>query len=291
MKKVKVACVQMQCGREREQNIEKALTYIEKAYKAGADIVVLPELFERQYFCQERRYDYYDYAESVDDNLAVKRIRAYTEGKNIGVPVSIYERDGNNLYNAVVYVESGNVIGKYRKTHIPDDHYYQEKFYFAPGDTGFEVFKTRVGTVGVGICWDQWFPETARCLALGGAELLIYPTAIGSEPLLGVDSAGHWRRTMQGHAAANLMPVIAANRIGRERVEKSAENGGQESELVFYGTSFMTDNRGAVVCDADRESEALLMAEYDLAEYAKERLEWGLYRDRRPNMYTRITKR
>ena len=291
MKKVRVACVQMQCSASPEENIKKVIGYINMAKEREVDIVALPELFERQYFCQERRYEYYDYAKPIDENAAVKAIIEATKGSKIGVPVSIYERDGNNLYNTVANVESGKVIGKYRKTHIPDDHYYQEKFYFAPGDTGFKVMDTRVGKIGVVICWDQWFPETARCLALEGAELLIFPTAIGSEPLLNVDSAGHWRRTMQGHAAANLVPLVAPNRIGSEKVEPCEANGNQKSELIFYGTSFMTDNRGEVIAEADRVSESMLIADYDFAEYAKCRLEWGLFRDRRPDMYGRITKR
>ena len=178
----------------------------------------------------------------------------------------------------------------YRKTHIPDDHYYQEKFYFTPGNTGFKVFDTRYGKIGIGICWDQWFPETARCMALMGAEILLYPTAIGSEPILECDSMPHWRRCMQGHAAANLMPVIAANRIGREEVTPSSENGGQRSALVFYGSSFMTDETGGLKACASRDQEEILTGVYDLDDLADKRLEWGLFRDRRPEMYIKITQ-
>ena len=182
----------------------------------------------------------------------------------------------------------GTVLGVYRKTHIPDDHYYQEKFYFTPGNTGFRVWDTRYGKVGVGICWDQWFPEAARCMALLGADLLMYPTAIGSEPILEVDSAGHWQRTMQGHSAANVVPVVAANRFGTETVTPCPENGGQSSSLCFYGTSFMTDATGAVLTQAPREGDMVLHAEYDFAAIREERLSWGLFRDRRPECYGEI---
>ena len=177
----------------------------------------------------------------------------------------------------------------YRKTHIPDDHYYQEKFYFTPGDTGFMVFDTRYAKIGVGICWDQWFPESARCMALEGAEILFYPTAIGSEPILECDSMPHWRRCMQGHAASNLMPVVAANRIGEEKVTASEENGGQESSLIFYGSSFMTDETGEIIKSASREKEEILIEAYDFQELFQKRLEWGLFRDRRPEYYGKIS--
>ena len=211
--------------------------------------------------------------------------------KELGVvlPISFYERDVNNLYNSIACIDGdGTILGVYRKTHIPDDHYYQEKFYFTPGDTGFKVFDTKYGCIGIGICWDQWFPETARCLALNGAELLFYPTAIGSEPILDCDSMLHWRRVMQGHSAANLMPVVAANRIGLETVEPCEGNAGQQSSLLFYGSSFMTDGTGALVQDASRDQEEILYAEYDLAALSEDRLSWGLFRDRRPECYGKI---
>ena len=179
----------------------------------------------------------------------------------------------------------GENLGIYRKTHIPDDHYYQEKFYFTPGDTGFKAFKTRYAVIGVGICWDQWFPETARFMAVKGAELLFYPTAIGSEPILEVDSMPHWRRCMQGHGACNLMPVIAANRVGLETVEPCAENGNQSSSLRFYGSSFITDGTGELVTSMDRDSEGVITASFDLDALAEDRLSWGLFRDRRPELY------
>ena len=203
------------------------------------------------------------------------------------IPVSFYEAgDHRQMFNSVAVIDAdGSVRGIYRKTHIPDDHYYQEKFYFTPGDTGFRAFKTRYGTIGVGICWDQWFPETARGLALKGAELLFYPTAIGSEPILGCDSMPHWRRCMMGHAACNLMPVIAANRIGTETVEPCAENGQQSSALTFYGSSFITDATGEVTEEMDRVSEGFILHTFDLDEIEEERRSWGLFRDRRPEIY------
>ena len=183
----------------------------------------------------------------------------------IVIPVSFYEKEVNNTYNSVAVLDAdGKNLGIYRKTHIPDDHYYQEKFYFTPGDTGFKVFDTRFGTIGVGICWDQWFPETARCMALQGAELLFYPTAIGSEPILECDSMEHWRRCMQGHSACNIVPVVAANRIGEEKVTPSEANGYQESSLVFYGSSFVTDATGEIVTQASRDKEEIVYGESDL---------------------------
>ena len=226
MSKVTIAAVQMRCIKNPAENLDRAEALVRKAAEAGANIVLLPELFERPYFCQERRYEYYDFAAPVSENPAVLRMQALAKELGVVVPVSFYERDGNSLYNSAAMIDAdGSLLGVYRKTHIPDDHYYQEKFYFSPGNTGFRVFETRFGRVGVGICWDQWFPETARCLALGGADVILYPTAIGSEPILGCDSAEHWRRVMQGHAAANIVPVIAANRIGIETVEPCAETG------------------------------------------------------------------
>ncbi len=290
MKKVKIACVQMKCASERKINIENAVKKVSEAAANGANIILLPELFERPYFCQERRYDYYAYAESTENNAAVKELLPLSKKLKAVIPVSFYEKDGNVLYNSVAVLDCGKILGVYRKTHIPDDHYYQEKFYFTPGDSGFKTFKTTYGVVGVGICWDQWFPETARSLALNGAEIILYPTAIGSEPVLGCDSAAHWQRVMQGHSAANLVPVAAANRIEKEEVKPCSENGGQSSALTFYGSSFITDNTGAKLAELGREEEGIIYAEFDLEELEKSRLEWGLFRDRRPETYKDITK-
>lgn len=235
MREVTIAAIQMSCSRDVKENIEKAAKLIRAAAEAGAQIILPSELFERQYFCQERRYDYYDYAKPLSENDAVQSMKALAKELGVVIPVSFYEAgEGRQLFNSVAVIDAdGEVLGIYRKTHIPDDHYYQEKFYFTPGNTGFKAFKTRYATIGVGICWDQWFPETARGMALKGAEILFYPTAIGSEPILECDSMPHWRRCMTGHAACNLMPVVAANRIGTEEVVPCAENGNQSSALTF----------------------------------------------------------
>lgn len=291
MRNVTVAAVQMKCSKSVEKNIAHAEELVRQAAAKGAEIVLLPELFERPYFCQERRYEYYEYAQTAEENPAVRHFSRVAAELGIVIPVSFYEKEVNNTYNSVAVLDAdGKNLGIYRKTHIPDDHYYQEKFYFTPGNTGFKVFDTRYGKIGIGICWDQWFPETARCMALMGAEILLYPTAIGSEPILECDSMPHWRRCMQGHAAANLMPVIAANRIGREEVTPSSENGGQRSALVFYGSSFMTDETGGLKACASRDQEEILTGVYDLDDLADKRLEWGLFRDRRPEMYIKITQ-
>ncbi|MCR5556126.1 MAG: N-carbamoylputrescine amidase [Butyrivibrio sp.] len=293
---VKVACIQFACGKETDPdidqvkvNIAKAKTLVKEAASNGAQIILLSELFERRYFCQERNYDFYEYATPAMDNPAVQEFAKLCGELSVVMPISIYERDGNVLYNSVVMVDAdGKSLGIYRKTHIPDDHFYQEKFYFTPGDTGFRVFDTAYGKVGIGICWDQWFPETARCLALKGADIILYPTAIGSEPILEVDSSGHWMRTMQGHSAANIIPVAAANRIGKEDVLPSEANGGQSSSLNFYGSSFLTDVTGDVIAKASRDKEEIIYAEYDFEENRKMRLSWGIFRDRRPECYSDI---
>lgn len=291
MRKVKVAALQFSCSRDVKENINKAEKMVREAADNGANIILLPELFERQYFCQEKRYDYYDYALPLEKNPAVNRFKEVAKELGVVIPVSFYERDIDRLFNTVAMIDAdGSVLGIYRKTHIPDDHFYQEKFYFTPGDTGFKVFDTRFGRIGVGICWDQWFPETARCMAVQGAEMLLYPTAIGSEPILDVDSSGHWRRVMQGHAAANLMPVVAANRIGVETVEPCKENAGQSSSLDFYGCSFIADATGDIIASAKQE-ETILYGEFDLDALKEDRLSWGLFRDRRPETYVVMTKK
>ena len=288
MRNVTVSAIQMQCTPAVAENLAAAERLVRRAAGEGAQVILLPELFERPYFCQERRYDYYAYAKPTLENDAVRHFLPISEELSLVLPISFYERDGNVLYNSVAVLDCGRLLGVYRKTHIPDDHYYQEKFYFTPGNTGFRVWDTTYGKLGVGICWDQWFPETARCLALAGAELLFYPTAIGSEPILDCDSMAHWRRTMQGHAAANVLPVIAANRFGLETVTPCPENGNQSSSLNFYGSSFLTDATGAILAQADRSGEAVLTATYDLDALFAERLNWGLFRDRRPDCYGAI---
>lgn len=291
MRKVKVAALQFSCSKDVQENINKAEKMVKEEADNGANIILLPELFERQYFCQEKRYDYYNYALPLEKNPAVNRFKEVAKELGVVIPVSFYERDIDRLFNTVAMIDAdGSVLGIYRKTHIPDDHFYQEKFYFTPGDSGFKVFDTRFGCIGVGICWDQWFPETVRCMAVQGAEMLLYPTAIGSEPILDVDSNSHWRRVMQGHATANLMPVVAANRIGVETVEPCKENAGQSSSLDFYGCSFIADATGDIIASAKQE-ETILYGEFDLDALKEDRLSWGLFRDRRPETYVVMTKK
>ena len=288
---VTVAAVQMQCSTDPAESLATAERLIRKAAAEGAQIILLPELFERQYFCQERRYEYYAFAQKTEENPAVRRCMELAKELSVVLPVSFYERDGSRLFNSAAVIDAdGTLLGVYRKTHIPDDHYYQEKFYFTPGNTGFLTWKTRYAEIGVGICWDQWFPETARALVLNGAELLFYPTAIGSEPILDTDSEPHWQTCMQGHAACNITPVIAANRIGLETVSPCEANGGQSSALKFYGSSFLTTETGQIAAQAGRDEEAVVMHSYDLDAIAQAKLDWGLFRDRRPHCYTAITE-
>ncbi|MFQ6860420.1 MAG: N-carbamoylputrescine amidase [Beduini sp.] len=291
MRKVTVGSIQMAMSWNKEETLSKAEKLVREATKKGAQIILLPELFETPYFCQEKNYDYYQLATTLEDNPAILRFKPIAKELDIVLPISFYEIDGNSLFNTVALIDTnGEVMGIYRKTHIPDDHFYQEKFYFTPGDTGFKVWQTKYGNIGVGICWDQWFPESARCMALLGAELLFYPTAIGSEPVLECDSMPHWRRCMQGHAASNIMPLIASNRIGEEKVFPSKENNYQESSLNFYGSSFIADETGEIVESGQRDQEEILIHTFDLDAIKEMRLSWGVFRDRRPEAYSPIMK-
>lgn len=278
MREVKVAATQMACTWNREETLKKADRLVREAAKQGAKIILLQELFETPYFCQKHDFTYMDLCTTLEENPAVNHFKEVAKELDVVIPVSFFERAENTAFNTIAVIDAdGTVLGKYRKTHIPDGMPYAEKFFFTPGDTGFKVWKTKYVNIGVGICWDQWFPEAARCMALMGAELLLYPTAIGSEPVLQKDSRPHWQRCMQGHAAANIMPVIASNRIGKE-VQG-------DSEMTFYGSSFIADETGEIVAQADRETEGVITAEFDLDEIAKTRREWGVFRDRRPEMY------
>ena len=278
MRKVKVAATQMSCSWNREEVLDKAEKLVRKAAAEGANIILLQELFETPYFCQKQKFEYFDLAKLLSENAAVKRFTEVAKELQVVLPISFYEKAGNTAFNTIAIIDAdGTILGTYRKTHIPDGLPYAEKFYFTPGDTGFKVWKTKYADIGVGICWDQWFPEAARSMALLGAELLFYPTAIGSEPTLNVDSKSHWQHAMQGHAAANIMPVIASNRIGTETDD--------ESSMTFYGSSFIADQTGTIVEEADRETEAVLVHEFDLDAIAQMRREWGVFRDRRPEMY------
>ena len=278
MRKVTAAVTQMSCSRDREENLQKAERLVRQAAEQGAQVILLQELFETQYFCQKQNFACMDLARPLSESPAVKRLSVLAKETETVIPVSFFEKYGNTAFNSVAVLDAdGSILGIYRKTHIPDGLPYAEKFYFTPGDTGFRVWNTRYGKIGVGICWDQWFPEAARSMALLGAELICYPTAIGSEPTLGIDSKEHWQRCMQGHAAANLIPVLAANRIGTETEE--------ESSMTFYGSSFITDETGGIVEEADRSTEMVLVHTFDLDETALRRREWGVFRDRRPEMY------
>lgn len=278
MRKVKVAATQMSCSWNREEVLDKAEKLVRKAAAEGANIILLQELFETPYFCQKQKFEYFDLAKPLSENAAVKRFTEVAKELQVVLPISFYEKAGNTAFNTIAIIDAdGTILGTYRKTHIPDGLPYAEKFYFTPGDTGFKVWKTKYADIGVGICWDQWFPEAARSMALLGAELLFYPTAIGSEPTLNVDSKSHWQHAMQGHAAANIMPVIASNRIGTETDD--------ESSMTFYGSSFIADQTGTIVEEADRETESVLVHEFDLDAITQMRREWGVFRDRRPEMY------
>jgi len=281
--KTKVAIAQFSMPDNYEKCIEKADEYIKTASKNGADLLLLPELFEGLYFCQIENYDFFSKAEEVKDSKTLKHFQEMAKEYKIVLPISFFEKSGNCYFNSLVVIDKdGSIVDLYRKSHIPTGECYEEKFYFTPGDTGFKVFKTKAGTIGVGICWDQWFPETARILALKGAEILLFPTAIGSEPVLPKDSKSHWQNVMKGHAAANIMPVLAANRVGVESLGKSS--------MKFYGSSFIADQHGDFVTEMNREEEGIRFAEFDLSEIAKERFGWGVYRDRRTDLYEDLLK-
>ena len=260
-------------------NVARAERLVREAAQRGARIILIPELFEGHYFCKDQLPQHQQRATPLDENSTVAHFQNVAKELNVVLPLSVYERAGNALFNTVVMVDAdGSRLGIYRKSHIPDGPGYTEKYYFSPGDTGFRVWETKHGRVGVGICWDQWFPEAARAMALQGAECILYPTAIGSEPPdPSWDSSKHWQRVMQGHAGANLVPVMAANRIGREV--------GVANEITFYGSSFIADNTGALVAEATRDAEEVLVTEFDREKLAQLRSSWGLFRDRRPELY------
>ena len=278
---VTVAATQMACTWDIPGNIARAESLVRKAAAKGANIVLIQELFEAPYFCQDQIGEFFDMAKPFENNPLIAHFSRLAAELDVVLPVSFFEKAGQTYFNSVAIVDAdGTVLGLYRKSHIPDGPGYTEKYYFSPGDTGFRVWQTKHARIGVGICWDQWFPEAARAMALQGAELLFYPTAIGSEPQdPTIDSAAHWQRVMQGHAAANIMPVIASNRIGTEPGRKG-------TELTFYGSSFIADQTGDKVAEADRASEAVLTATFDLDGIARQRSNWGLFRDRRPELYT-----
>ncbi|NLM20839.1 MAG: N-carbamoylputrescine amidase [Peptococcaceae bacterium] len=283
MRKVKVAATQMSCSCNIDENIAKAEALVRKAAAEGAQIILLQELFETPYFCQKEKLIYYEYAAEMEQNRAIRHFKQVAKELAIVLPISFYEKKNCARYNSVAVIDAdGEILGKYRKSHIPDGPGYEEKFYFNPGDTGFKVWPTRYAKIGVGICWDQWYPEAARCMTLLGAEILFYPTAIGSEPYdETIDSKDHWQTVMLGHAAANLIPVVASNRVGTEEDE--------DSHITFYGSSFIAGPTGQKLAEAGRSEETYLVAEFDLDQLEAQRLEWGIFRDRRPDLYGIIT--
>ena len=278
MRSLTVAALQMSMTDIVAENVKTAERLVRQAASQGARLILIPELFEGRYFCEDQRAEHLDRAQPLDGHPTIAHFSALAKELNVVLPVSFYERDVNALYNACAVINAdGTVLGVYRKSHIPDGPGYSEKYYFRPGNTGYKVWNTAVGKVGVGICWDQWFPEVARALALNGAEVIVYPTAIGSEPMDATyDSAPHWQRVMQGHAGANLVPVVAANRIGTEI--------GSRFTLTFYGSSFIAGPTGEKVAEADRSSESVLTARFDLDEVAHLRSGWGVFRDRRTDL-------
>ncbi|MDR6952496.1 N-carbamoylputrescine amidase [Ancylobacter sp. 3268] len=283
MRLLTLAATQMRCDWDIPGNIARAERLVREAAAGGARLILLQELFETPYFCQDQLHEFLDLAAPFEGNRLIAHFAALAAELGVVLPLSFFERAGPAAYNSLAMIDAdGTVLGVYRKSHIPDGPGYTEKFYFSPGDTGFKVWDTAAGRIGVGICWDQWFPESARVMALKGAEVLLYPTAIGSEPQdPHLDSAGHWQRVMQGHAGANLMPLVASNRIG-------SEPGRNGTEITFYGSSFIAGPTGEKVAEANRTDETVLVASFDLDEIAHQRRSWGVFRDRRPELYAPI---
>jgi N-carbamoylputrescine amidase len=285
MRNVTFAATQFASSPDSKANVARAKGLVREAAAQGANVVLVQELFETPYFCQDQNPEHFQLASEFKGNALVDEMAVLARGLGVVLPVSFFERVGHAHFNSLAMVDAdGAILGLYRKSHIPAGPGYQEKFYFTPGDTGFRAWRTRFGTFGCGICWDQWFPEAARAMALQGAEALFYPTAIGTEPPPAppIDSRDHWRRVMQGHAAANCMPLVASNRKGRER--------GEAGEMTFYGSSFIADATGALVAELGREDEGVIVATFDLDEVARARASWGLFRDRRPDLYDPLTK-
>ena len=277
--KLQVAAIQCPLGGERSENVARVTEHVLAAARQGAHVVLPPELFEGPYFCREEREAHFERARPLEGNETIAHFALLASSLKIVIPVSFFERAQHAYYNSVAVIDAdGSVLGIYRKSHIPDGPGYEEKFYFRPGDTGFKVWKTRHGKIGVGICWDQWFPECARGMALLGAEVLLYPTAIGSEPHdPSLDTRDPWQRAMIGHAVSNVMPVVAANRIGTE------------SGQTFYGSSFIADHRGDKVAELGRTEEGVIVAGFELAQLTRTRAAWGFFRDRRPDLYRVLT--
>jgi len=275
---IKVSAIQMQMSEDIDANVSKAESLVRESHANGAQIILLPELFSSLYFCKDKDEKYFSLASPLKNNSLIERFSNLAKELNVVILVSYFEKSGSNYFNSLVVVDAdGKVMDNYRKTHIPDGPGYEEKFYFKPGDTGFKVYDTAYGKIGAGICWDQWFCESARALTLMGAEIIFYPTAIGSEPEINLDSKEHWQRVQMGHAATNTVPVVVANRTGEEV--------GESCSLTFYGSSFITDYTGAKIAEASRDKEEIIYADFDLEENAVQREYWGLLRDRRSEAY------
>ncbi len=277
--KLTLAATQFACSTDAATNLASAERVVREAARRGARVILLQELFETPYFCKDHLASHFSLARPVDGNPVLGRFQALARELEVVLPFSFFERANNAYFNSLAMIDAdGRLLGVYRKSHIPEGPGYHEKYYFSPGDTGFRVWNTRYGVLGAGICWDQWFAEAARCMALQGAEVLLYPTAIGSEPHdASIDSRDHWQRCMQGHAAANLMPLVASNRIGVER--------GQKYQMTFYGSSFIAGPSGEKLVEADRDAEAVHTATVDLEAVRAQRHAWGVFRDRRPELY------
>lgn len=279
MTKVTVAATQMACSWDIEANLSRAEEMIREAAGQGANVVLLQELFATPYFCPDQKQEYFALARPFEGNEVIARFADLASELGVVLPVSFFERANNAYFNSLAMVDAdGSVLGLYRKSHVPQGPGYEEKFYFNPGDTGFRVWETRFGAIGAAVCWDQWFPECARAMALQGADILLYPTAIGSEPQdPTVDSRDHWQRTMQGHAAANMVALVASNRIGVEENDAAT--------MTFYGSSFIAGPTGEKVTEAGRTEQDVIVASFDLAANRSMRASWGLFRDRRPELY------
>ncbi|MBP5092198.1 MAG: carbon-nitrogen hydrolase [Bacilli bacterium] len=279
----KYSVAQFSMSENYEENIAKADKMIEKAAREGASLLLLPELFEGLYFCQVEDYEKFALAEETKTSKTLAHFQKMAAKYHIVLPVSFFEKSGPVYFNSLAMIDAdGTILGIYRKSHIPTGECYEEKFYFAPGDTGFMVFDTAAGRIGCAICWDQWFPETARILALQGEQVLLFPSAIGSEPVLPKDSKDHWQNTMRGHAAANIIPLLACNRVGVEKAGKSS--------MKFFGSSFVSNEYGEKIAELDREEEDILVASFDVDLCDKERNDWGVFRDRRVDLYADLTK-
>uniref|UniRef100_A0A1D1XZW1 N-carbamoylputrescine amidase n=1 Tax=Anthurium amnicola TaxID=1678845 RepID=A0A1D1XZW1_9ARAE len=282
-RKVAVAALQFACSDTLSENVDTAERLVRAAHEKGANIILIQELFEGYYFCQAQKEDFFRWAKPYKGHPTILRMQKLAKELGVVIPVSFFEEANNAHYNSVAVIDAdGTDLGLYRKSHIPDGPGYQEKFYFNPGDTGFKVFETKFAKIGVAICWDQWFPEAARAMVLQGAEILFYPTAIGSEPQdENLNSCEHWKRVMQGHAGANLVPLVASNRIGKERI--NTEHG--QSVITFYGNSFIAGPTGEILAIANDKDETVLIADFNLDKIKSQRHSWGVFRDRRPDLY------